>query len=261
MKANHGMLKQITKLGLILMMGVSMSADAGLFGFGGDSWKEEVLLHDGSKIIAKRSLSYGGRREIGQGAPIKEQDISFTLPNASQAITWKSEYSEDVGRANFNLLALHILNGTPYVVASPNLCLSYNKWGRPNPPYVFFKYDGKAWQRIPLSELPIEFKTLNVAIYLGSQDVDLMVKEGLVSADTIKRRNGELTQPEYKTILREALANYGKSCGEMIYDGNGGWIGIGWFRNKPSYEACLKYCKQEKITLQYCPCATLFKGK
>jgi Ca2+-binding RTX toxin-like protein len=27
-----------------------MSAYAGLFGFGGTSWKEEVLLHDGSKL-------------------------------------------------------------------------------------------------------------------------------------------------------------------------------------------------------------------
>lgn len=168
-------LKRIAKLGLILMMGAGMNAEAGLFGFGGDSWKEEVLLHDGSKIIAQRSLSYGGRREVGQGAPIKEQSISFTLPDSNKTIKWTSEYSEDVGRANFNLLALHILNGIPYVVAEPNLYLSYNKWGRPNPPYVFFKYDGKGWQRILLSAFPVEFKTLNVAIYLGHQDVDLTV--------------------------------------------------------------------------------------
>lgn len=205
MKVVREALKRISKFGLILMMGVSMSAEAGLFGFGGDSWKEEVLLHDGSKIIAERSLSYGGRREIGQGAPIKEQSISFTLPNSGKTIKWVSEFSDDVGRANFNLLALHILNGTPYIVAKPNLCLSYNKWGRPNPPYVFFKYDGKNWQRIQMNELPIEFTTLNVAIYLGSQDVETMVKKGLIAADEIKKRNSELTQLEYKTILRETL--------------------------------------------------------
>ncbi|MBI5659524.1 MAG: hypothetical protein HZC43_08255 [Nitrosomonadales bacterium] len=221
-------LKQITKLGLILMMGASMSVDAGLFGFGGDSWKEEVLLHDGQKIIAQRSLSYGGRREVGQGAPIKEQNILFTLPNANKTIKWTSEYSEDVGRANFNLLAVHVLDDTPYVVAEPNLCLSYNKWGRPNPPYVFFKYDGKEWRRIPLSALPVEFKTLNVAIYLGHQDVDLMVEEGLVPAETIKRRNEKLLHnyPQYKTILREAYAGAAGGCDEMVYY-KGAWVGPG----------------------------------
>lgn len=256
----HGVARRVAQLGLLLLMGVSISADAGFLGFGGDSWKEEVLLHDSSKIIAKRSLSYGGRREIGQSAPIKEQAISFTLPNSNQAITWKSEYSEDIGRANFNLLALHILNGTPYIVTVPNLCLSYNKWGRPNPPYVFFKHDGKEWQRIPLSEFPAEFKTLNIAIYLGYQDVDLMVEEGLVPAETIKRRNGELTQHRYKTILREPYPGAEGSCSEMIYGGkDSGWHGVDLFGD--TYDACLQYCRRKKISDQSCPCETLFKGK
>jgi hypothetical protein len=82
-----------------------MSADAGLLGFGGDSWKEEVLLHDGSRIIVERSQSYGRRHEVGQSPPIKEQDITFTLPSTSKTIEFKSEYGEDIGRANFKLLA------------------------------------------------------------------------------------------------------------------------------------------------------------
>ncbi|MBZ0093955.1 MAG: hypothetical protein K8H75_01055 [Sulfuricella sp.] len=206
MSNKHSLLKAFSTIGLILTLGVSMSADAGLFGFGGDRWKEEVLLHDGSKIIVERSFSRGGRHEPGQESSIKEQDINFTLPGTHQSILWKSEYSEDVGRANFNLLALHILNGTPYVVASPNLCLSYNKWGRPNPPYVFFKYDGKVWQRIPLAEFPAEFKEMNVVITVDDaalfREID---KHEVVSVATIRELNGQLTQPEYKTILREAM--------------------------------------------------------
>lgn len=90
------MLKQVTKLGLLLMMGVSMNAGVGLFGFGGTSWKEEVLLHDSSKIIVKRSQSYGGRHEIGQSAPVKEHAITFDLPGSGKTISWTSEYGEDL---------------------------------------------------------------------------------------------------------------------------------------------------------------------
>jgi len=259
-KGDDEMMKQIAKLGLLLMMWVSMGADAGLFGFGGDSWKEEVLLHDGSKLIVKRSQSYGGRHEIGQPSPIKEHTIAFTLPNTNKTITWTSEYGEDLGRTNFNLLAVHILNGTPYIVAEPNLCLSYNKWGRPNPPYMFFKYDGKAWQRIPLGEFPVEFKTINVALTLGGLDLEVMVKQGLVSAESIKTRNSRLTQTEYKTILREPLANAGHSCPEMVRTGDG-WKSLDWFSSKHSYDECLKFCEREGVAAQNCPCATLFKGK
>jgi len=186
----------------LTILGGGMSACA----MGGTSWKEEVLLHDGSTLIVERSFSRGGLREPGQGAPIKSQDISFTVPGSNKTVTWKSDYSEDVGRSNFNLLALDVLNGTPYIVAEPNLCLSYNKWGRPNPPYVTFKYDGSTWQRISLAELPSGIKQPNVAITVDDADLFREIDQhAVVTAASIKVLNGRLTQPEHKIILREAL--------------------------------------------------------
>lgn len=192
-----------------------MNTNAGFLGFGGDSWKEEVLLHDGQKIIVKRSQSYGGRHEIGQGSPIKEHTLTFSLPNTNKTLIFKSEFSEDVGRANFNLLALHILNGTPYVVTEPNLCNSYNKWGRPNPPYVIFKHDGKAWQRIQISELPVELKTVNLDFGMPWDMRDREVKfdkGGFLTAETIRRHNEESKSPQYKSIMREAVKDASGYC-------------------------------------------------
>jgi hypothetical protein len=204
MSDRQGLLWLFRTICLVLTLGVSMNANAGLFGFGDPSWKEEVLLHDGSKIVVERSQSYGGRHEIGQSPPIKEQTITFTLPNTSTTIEFKSEYGEDIGRANFELLALHILNGTPYIVTAPNLCLSYNKWGRPNPPYVFFQYESKAWKRITLEELPTEFKDINLVINSKGEE-KILTAQSIVSAELVKKLNGELRQPEYKTILREPI--------------------------------------------------------
>ncbi len=221
-----GILKQITRLGLLLMMGVSMSAGAGLFGFGGDSWREEVLLHDGSKIIVKRSQSYGGRHETGQGSPIREYNISFTLPGVDKTITWISEYSEDVGRANLHPLALHVKNGTPYIVAEANNCLAYNKWGRPNPPYVIFKHDTKEWKRITMQELPIEFKDMNL-VNDTKDDAKHLVDASLVTADAVKRFNSDLTSPVHRTILRQAYAEAAGSCVRMVH------YKCGWFGANP----------------------------
>lgn len=206
-----------------------MNADAGLFGFGGKSWKEEVLLHDGSKIIVKRSQTRGGSHEIGQSPPVKEHDISFTLPGTDKSITWKDEYSEDVGHSNFDLLALHMLNGTPYLVAAPFGCLSYNKWGRPNPPYVIFKYDGKAWQRIQLSEFPSEFKNINL-VKDTDNDEKKLTSLSLVSAEQVKTFNGNYRQPEFQTILREPVkrgaVGSSANCEELVFY-KGAWIGPG----------------------------------
>ncbi|MFA7062482.1 MAG: hypothetical protein WC156_16880 [Pedobacter sp.] len=253
----------LSLLVLIVLLGGTHMDAVGFLGFGNSaSWKEEVLLHDGSKIIVKRSQNYGGRHEIGQPPPIKEHSITFSLPGATNTIMWTSEYGKDIGRANFNLLALHVLNGTPYIVASPNLCLSYNKWGRPNPPYVFFKYDGKEWQRISLEEFPAEFKTINVALDIMGRQVENLVSRGFVSSEKIKELNQHTKITEFKTIIREPLkpGSIGVSCPELIYDGKGGWLGIDWFTSQPSYKACMEICNRQNISDQYCPCKILFKG-
>lgn len=151
-------------IGFALTLGMMMSACAQTGRSGADSWKEEVLLHDGQKIMVERSQTYKGRSEPSQPAPIGEHTIRFSLPGSSKPITWISEYGQDIGRTDFNLLAVHAKDGVAYVVASPNLCLAYNKWGRPNPPYVAFKQDGAQWQRISLEALPLEFKTINVTL-------------------------------------------------------------------------------------------------
>ncbi len=185
---------------VILLLAVTMNA-FGFMGVGETRWKEEVLLHDGNMIVVSRWQSYGGRYELDQTPPIKEHRITFSLPGSNKNITWTSEYGEDIGRTNFNPIGLHIMNRTPYVVAVPNLCVSYGKWGRPNPPYVFFRYDGTAWLRISLQDVPAEFTTVNLVINTVGHRKELNHLE-IASAKQVKKMNSSLKQPEYQSILR-----------------------------------------------------------
>ncbi len=195
----------------LLSAGVSACAAAE------NSWKEEVLLHDGSSIPVERSQTYGGRSEVGQAPPIRELRLSFELPGNSKTISWTSEYGEELGRTNLKLLALHVLGDVPYLVTVPNLCLSYNKWGRPNPPYVVFKHDGSNWNRIDLKELPPDFKTNNLMIdTLGEKTI--IASQPFISAALVKSLNGRLEQPEYRSILRDPLpqAYVNEMCEERV---------------------------------------------
>lgn len=225
MKNKTAWLKAIKTIPLALALGIAMSACAQTGRSGADSWKEEVRLHDGQKIIVERSQTYKGRSEPGQPAPIGEHTIRFSLPGSGRTITWTSEYGEDIGRTDFNLSALHVKNNTPYVVAEPNLCLSYNKWGRPNPPYVVFRHDGNAWQRIAFEALPPEFTTVNVVKRIRGIDVENLVKAKLVSAAQVVELNSGLERPEAKAILRETLpeARLLAECAERVFY-KCGWI-------------------------------------
>jgi hypothetical protein len=203
----------------LMIFGGGMSACAGE-----TSWKEEVLLHDGTKIIVERSVERGGRHELGQRPPIKEQSLTFTLPGKNESVIWEDNFTQDVGGANFLPMQLEIQKDTAYLVAYPMGCLSYNKWGRPNPPYVVFKYQGKSWQRIALQELPAEFKTPNLIFSSPDSEAE-KTGQRLVSAETIKALYEGYKQPEYKTILREPVkgGDAVTSCLELVpYKGK--WI-------------------------------------
>ncbi len=117
--------------------GISMSACAMVF-----MWKEEVLLHDGRKIIVERSDTYDSSlpHEIGQGAPLAEHKTMFTIPGANRTVIWKSDHRPLSDTDGFYLLALDFLDGVPYLATRAGKCSTYEKWNRPNPPYVLFKY-------------------------------------------------------------------------------------------------------------------------
>lgn len=260
MKFNNIWITKIPKFGLLLLLTFAISACASatsISKIAGDSWKEEVLLHDGSTIIIKRTQHYKGLHEIGQAVPVGEHTVSFTIPQTGKSYTWTSEYGEDLGRTNFNLLAIHVLDSTPYVITEPNGILSYNKWGRPNPPYTIFKFVDNAWQRIQISELPQQFNTLNVLINIKEEDTRGISSMRTISAATIKERNAELRQPIYKSLVREPV----KVGGMVLIRTGNGWKSLDWFAKKPSLKACKNFCDSEKVTSENCPCNSIFKAE
>jgi hypothetical protein len=217
-------LKHIVKLGLLLMMGAGMNANSSTM-----RWKEEVVLHNGEKLIVSRTQRDDplGFREIGQPALRVEEAISFTIPRTNKNVIWKSDFGK--GREdNLSLLLLDILDDIPYIAASPRFCHAYNKWGRPNPPYVFFKFDGTNWQWISVNEFPSELKETNVMIG-GYNENQLSLPERaapVLSAETVKRRNSSGLPSHFRTIVREPITlgvGSGAGCEELIFY-KCGWI-------------------------------------
>ena len=97
MSDRHVLLRLFTTICLVLTLGVSMSAYASTT----FTWKEEVLLHDGKKIIVERSDTYDSsmNHEIGQGAPLAEHKTTFVIPGTDRTVNWKSDNRPSPDRA------------------------------------------------------------------------------------------------------------------------------------------------------------------
>lgn len=253
MKPHPTWLEQVQKLALLLLVALGLGACAGHY-----SWQEEVLLHDGQRIIVERHTQRGGRHEIGQKGSYIAQTLRFTLPATGQTIEWKDNHSEDLSNSSFLPMLLDIANGTPYLVAYPMGCLSYNKWGRPNPPYVVFKYEAEAWQRVALVDLPLEIKTPNL-IFSSPDDKVKEIGQRLVKAETIQEIVSGIREPEYRSILRDPMAYGGRSCEETFPNGKGRALGAAWFKLSKDMAACQRTCQIYEYDGEACPCNKFFK--
>ncbi|OHC63548.1 MAG: hypothetical protein A2045_02520 [Rhodocyclales bacterium GWA2_65_20] len=211
----------------IVTLGVSMSADAGFLGLTGNtmSWKEEVLLHDGQIVVAERFYNLGGYPTIeSRERAAVDQTVTFSLPGTSKKIIWKTDFRDSEPEANsLNLILFDVVKGVPYIATYPAGCIAYNKWKRPNPPQLLFKYEKEQWKRIGVAEFPAEPSKANVIV--GRPATKLL--QSFYTVEQVKKENQDIDTPEFKTILREAVkpgaAGSSVNCIELVqYKGT--WI-------------------------------------
>lgn len=260
-----GVMNGIKKTGLrplLILMGISMSACAGLIPHT-TSWKEEVKLHDGRVIVAERHYKLGGYAYLdsSERTPLNET-VTFNLPDSNQKIIWNNDFRDSVPEPNsLNHFRFDIVNGVPYLATYPAGCIAYNKWGRPNPPQILFKYEDEQWKRITLAELPPELIGTTANVIVGRPASSQ--QKFFYAVESVNEENRNISTPEYTTILREAVKGGDGSsvnCEKLIPYGKGGWLGFDWFTDQPSLEACLKFCDQKQVKPESCPCNSIFKG-
>jgi len=158
----------ITTLGAtlipLMILGISMNAEAGLFGLGGnEKWKEEVQLNDGQIIVIEREqINEGGGDEWAfnrSGTKPKEFRIRFASPDGiGKMIEWRSTKSSPRTWPEVPLV-FDFLSGQPTIfslVAIDAACEVYSK-------YVY--RDG-TWIEEPL---PKKFEQRGTNLFFGSR--------------------------------------------------------------------------------------------
>lgn len=222
----------VKRIGLVVICGLVVRACV----YSEYAWKEEVLLHDGSKIIVDRKAVYGNLSRLTDspgGSHLTKQTLQFKIPGSYQSVTWVSTYGYSYGDddLDFYVLSLDFLGKTPYLAAVTANCSTYSWLGRPNPPYFFFKYMGgwQGWQRIPITEFPEPFK-INLISTFHREEIGRDVRNyGFLRAETVEDiiKKSNKNKADYNIITRTPFkpGSAEISCVEMVHfkcaDGDG----------------------------------------
>jgi hypothetical protein len=191
---------------ILFVISLSMTACAGVPGLNNSTtgWKEEIVLHDGKIVVLERFFHLGEypTADSHNRSPL-DQTLTFTLPETNRKISWATEYKNHSPEPDsLGPLLLDVVDGVPYLATSPSGCIAYNKWGRPNPPYVLFKYFNNEWKRISMEEFPAELVKANLMSKPDSRGL-----KSYYTVEQVKEQmQGKNVVIEAKTILREKLA-------------------------------------------------------
>ncbi|MEO8331337.1 MAG: hypothetical protein ABI479_02815 [Gallionella sp.] len=200
MKQNQRLFKTALIIGLFLIIAVILSAYSSTM-----NWKEEVQLHDGQIIVVERFYNLGNKPtwESRERAALDET-VTISLPVTNKKIIWKNDFRDSQPEpSSLNLIRFDVVKGVPYIATYPAGCIAYNKWGRPNPPQVLFKYEDEKWKRITLAEFPAELINSHANVVVGRPKTSLL--KSFYTVEGVNAENREIDEGPYKTILREPL--------------------------------------------------------
>ena len=229
-------------------------------------WQEEVQLSDGRGIIVTfvQKTGAGLRREPLQPDPVGLVTLTFNHPDTHERIYWETRWGFEPDKKGLSVINLDIVDGHPYLVSMPIFCIDYNKVGRPNPPYVIFKFQDDGWQRISIDVLPGPIKRRNLmGRMLGGPMLEKALNDGYLSVvDKGHWMDSGLSKESiqiYRQPTRSGNANK-HQCERMFFYGSG-WRSSYLFEHSSSLKDCIKLCSITHINNNHCPCSRIFTNR
>jgi len=142
-------------------------------------WKEEILLHDGRKIIAQRADVEGGWAEPGQSGSAQKRTITFPDPDIPS-----KQYTHQI-TGSTNYLLVDFENGVPWLIVDVGPFSSDTKC--PIGSYETFTQISGVWRSVSYSTLPKRFNKPNMAVEYTPDMPDPRKRGQMLSAEKIQQ--------------------------------------------------------------------------
>lgn len=141
-------------------------------------WKEEILLHDGRRIIAERKDVAGGWTEPGQSGSTQKRTITFSDPDDP-----KKKYTHQITGSS-NYLLLDFEKGVPWLIVSVGPFSVDTDC--PIGSYETFTQVNGVWRSVSYTGLPKEFTKPNMSVTYTPDMPDPRKKGKVLRAEEIQ---------------------------------------------------------------------------
>lgn len=171
---------------------------------GGNSlkWTEDVRLPDGRVVQLTRYQEFNGPHEIGDTPNQSDYWLEFKNPETGEVVKWEQK------APGLSTMALMLDGKSPLLLTSPSFGGSYDKFNRPNPPYLLYKYDG-AWRQIDVSKIPLKRFRVNMT-FAPKDQRKLIVDSGNKLSAAVTSASEHMGRPYWIKFNRMDRQTFGK---------------------------------------------------
>jgi len=168
-----------------------------------ERWTDEALGHDGKVWKVRRTVEYTlGGGDLSQA--LKRWPNKFSLefddPASRRAIAWH-------GEKNVNPILFDVVRGTPWLVVNGNLHSDVARYGCPELPYAFLRFDAtkSRWTPVAAVDAPAELRKANLS---HSWEAYLMENKRTQTSADIASLQGSVEQMSGFFFSREIPRTY-----------------------------------------------------
>ena len=122
------------------------------------TWREEVILSDGSKIFVdqKRRCDGAYNGQANNACIAREAWLTVYRPELSERpIEWHE---------HLHPMIVNLFQGKLYVVGDPPTEREFHLYGSPRPAYIGFVWEADHWRQLKFSEIPPAIYDTNLLI-------------------------------------------------------------------------------------------------
>jgi hypothetical protein len=143
-------------------------------------WVEKVKLPDGRVITLDRYQHFGGRVSEEGTPTVTDYWFETVHPDTGEKVRWES-------RGNVSTVAIFVAETKFYLLTTPTFGGHDREFGCPRPPFLLYRFEGKQWTDVSLSEAPLKQLTANMTVDPKRSRAYILGKEKKLSTEDVKK--------------------------------------------------------------------------
>ncbi len=173
-------------------------------------WTEDVRLPDGRVLTLTRYQEFFGPYMLGDTPTESDYWFEFKHPTTGKVVRWE-------GKRELATVALMMRSETPVLLVTPQFSGDH-EYNCPEPSYLLYQFENRAWQQVPLATIPVKRLRSNMTYAPKSYRGQIEASNNRLDANAAARNGARFSLADIDFgLMKEQVFGQPNGCNRNDY--------------------------------------------